>query len=84
MTSRLQKQRVGDDRTDRRKCQRAGNHVFRTMKQHALHEAALRVRVDRDRFCTRATTSARHVVLRILSRHFSSPGELGPGLRIAE
>jgi hypothetical protein len=84
MTSRLQKERVGDDRTDRCKCQRTGNHVFWAMKQHAHREAALRIRVGRNRFCIRATTAARHVVLGNLFRHFSSPGELGPGMRIAE
>ena len=84
MTSRLQKQRVGDDRTDRCKCQRARNHVFWAMKQDAHREAALRIRVDRNRSRIGTTTAARLVVLRNLFRHFSSPGELGPGMRIVE
>jgi hypothetical protein len=48
------------------------------MQQNAHRKAALGV------YCDRATAAARlTVIFRNSSRHFSSPGELDPGVRIA-
>ncbi len=75
--SRLQKERVGDDGADRGKCNRARDHVLWTMQQNAHEQAALCVRFDRNRV-TAAAAAARHVIIPYnLSRHFSSPDELG-------
>src|SRR6202035_5956021 len=73
---RLQEQGVGNDGADGCKGQRARDHVLRTMQQDTHRQAALAVGIDRYRFG--ATAAARHVVVSgNLSRHFSSPGELG-------
>ena len=61
MASGLQEQRVGDDGADRGKRQRAGNHVFRAVQQHAHRKAPLGLGFHGSRL--RAATAARHVVI---------------------